>query len=100
LKCDEVGDPRRRTGAISGGTGGMPAAAPAARPPRRSAHPLRLRLLRLLPKHRPRHLRSTGSGRRADGTPLNAPMPGMIVSYQKNVGDTVEKGDTVSFWKP
>ena len=31
----------------------------------------------------------------ADGTPLNAPMPGMIVSYQKDVGDTVEKGDTV-----
>jgi pyruvate carboxylase subunit B len=31
----------------------------------------------------------------ADGTSLNAPMPGMIVSYQKDVGDTVEKGDTV-----
>jgi oxaloacetate decarboxylase alpha subunit/pyruvate carboxylase subunit B len=31
----------------------------------------------------------------ADGTPLSAPMPGMIVSYQKEVGDTVEKGDTV-----
>lgn len=26
---------------------------------------------------------------------MNAPMPGMIVSYQKKVGDTVEKGDTV-----
>jgi oxaloacetate decarboxylase alpha subunit/pyruvate carboxylase subunit B len=24
-----------------------------------------------------------------------APMPGMIVSYQKNVGDAVEEGDTV-----
>ena len=31
----------------------------------------------------------------ADGTPLRAPMPGMIVSYQKNVGDTVAEGDTV-----
>ncbi len=30
-----------------------------------------------------------------EGTPLTAPMPGMVVSYQKNVGDTVEKGDTV-----
>jgi pyruvate carboxylase subunit B len=30
-----------------------------------------------------------------DGTPLKAPMPGMIVSYQKNVGDTVQEGDTV-----
>jgi pyruvate carboxylase subunit B len=31
----------------------------------------------------------------ADGTPLTAPMPGMIVSYSKSVGDTVEKGDPV-----
>ncbi|HDI59730.1 MAG TPA: pyruvate carboxylase subunit B [Desulfobacteraceae bacterium] len=31
----------------------------------------------------------------ADGTPLTAPMPGMIVSVAKNVGDAVEKGDTV-----
>jgi pyruvate carboxylase subunit B len=30
-----------------------------------------------------------------NGTPLKAPMPGMIVSYQKNVGDTVAEGDTV-----
>jgi oxaloacetate decarboxylase alpha subunit/pyruvate carboxylase subunit B len=30
-----------------------------------------------------------------DGTPLKAPMPGMIVRYEKNVGDTVKKGDTV-----
>jgi len=31
----------------------------------------------------------------ADGTPMNAPMPGMIVSYEKNVGDEVAEGDTV-----
>jgi pyruvate carboxylase subunit B len=30
-----------------------------------------------------------------DGTALKAPMPGMIVSYQKKVGDTVAEGDTV-----
>ncbi len=30
-----------------------------------------------------------------DGTPLNAPMPGMIVDFKKNVGDSVEKGETV-----
>ena len=30
-----------------------------------------------------------------DGTPLNAPMPGMIVKYEKEVGDRVEKGETV-----
>ena len=29
------------------------------------------------------------------GVTLNAPMPGMIVSYEKNVGDNVKKGDTV-----
>jgi len=31
----------------------------------------------------------------ADGTPLVAPMPGMIVSYSKEVGDTVTAGETV-----
>ncbi len=29
----------------------------------------------------------------ADGTPLNAPMPGMIVDYKAKVGDSVNKGD-------
>lgn len=31
----------------------------------------------------------------ADGTVLLAPMPGMIVKYEKNNGDTVKKGDTI-----
>ena len=30
-----------------------------------------------------------------DGTPLKAPMPGMIVSYETNVGDSVNEGDTI-----
>nr|MBL0714232.1 acetyl-CoA carboxylase biotin carboxyl carrier protein subunit [Desulfobacterales bacterium] len=30
-----------------------------------------------------------------EGTPLTAPMPGMIVKYEKAVGDSVAKGDTV-----
>ena len=30
-----------------------------------------------------------------DGTPLNAPMPGMIVSYEKKVGESVDEGETV-----
>jgi oxaloacetate decarboxylase alpha subunit/pyruvate carboxylase subunit B len=30
-----------------------------------------------------------------DGTPLKAPMPGMIIRYLKEVGDTVNKGETV-----
>jgi oxaloacetate decarboxylase alpha subunit/pyruvate carboxylase subunit B len=29
------------------------------------------------------------------GTPVLAPMPGVIVKYEKNVGDTVKVGDTV-----
>lgn len=29
------------------------------------------------------------------GTPVKAPMPGVIVKYKKNVGDTVNAGDTV-----
>jgi len=31
----------------------------------------------------------------ADGTPLAAPMPGMIVKYEKQVGDAVSEGETV-----
>jgi oxaloacetate decarboxylase alpha subunit/pyruvate carboxylase subunit B len=37
----------------------------------------------------------TPSEQPTDGTPLPAPMPGMIVRYEKNVGDTVSKGETV-----
>ncbi len=31
----------------------------------------------------------------AEGTPLAAPMPGMIISYQKKIGDSVSKGETL-----
>jgi pyruvate carboxylase subunit B len=31
----------------------------------------------------------------AAGTPLKAPMPGMIVSFAKNVGDSISQGETV-----
>jgi len=30
-----------------------------------------------------------------DGTPLSAPMPGMIISYEKGIGDAVKKGETI-----
>jgi len=30
-----------------------------------------------------------------EGTPVTAPMPGLIISYQKEVGDAIEEGDTV-----
>lgn len=29
------------------------------------------------------------------GTPLTAPMPGMIIKYEKNVGDSVNEGETI-----
>ena len=29
------------------------------------------------------------------GTPVQAPMPGMIVSYEKNVGDEISEGETI-----
>jgi len=31
----------------------------------------------------------------ASGTPVTAPMPGMIIKYEKNVGDAVNEGETV-----
>ncbi len=30
-----------------------------------------------------------------EGTPLMAPMPGTIISYEKNVGDSVSEGETL-----
>ncbi|MCF8113675.1 MAG: pyruvate carboxylase subunit B [Desulfotignum sp.] len=31
----------------------------------------------------------------ADGTPIKAPMPGMVIKYEKMVGDTVDEGETI-----
>lgn len=52
-----------------------PAAVPKAEPPKKAVEPV--------------------SEQPADGTVLAAPMPGMIVRYEKNVGDAVSKGETV-----
>ncbi len=52
-----------------------PAAAPKAEAPKKAVEPV--------------------SEQPADGTVLPAPMPGMIVRYEKNVGDSVSKGETV-----
>jgi oxaloacetate decarboxylase alpha subunit/pyruvate carboxylase subunit B len=35
------------------------------------------------------------TGAAADGTPVTAPMPGMIVNFEKKVGDSVSQGETV-----
>lgn len=38
---------------------------------------------------------ATQTAASAEGTPMTAPMPGMIVSVEKKVGDVVKKGETV-----
>ena len=63
---------------------GAPIAAPAAIPAAASAAPA-------APAAAPK----AAAAAAASGTPLKAPMPGMIVHYEKNVGDAVAKGDTV-----
>ncbi len=38
---------------------------------------------------------ATAAPAAASGTPVPAPMPGMIVSYEKNVGDAISEGETI-----
>ena len=70
-------------------SGGLPAAAPApaAAAPAPAAAPPAAAPTAAAPK--------AAAPTSADGTPLPAPMPGMIVKYEKKVGDTVSEGETV-----
>ncbi|MFK5952118.1 MAG: pyruvate carboxylase subunit B [Desulfobacterium sp.] len=43
-------------------------------------------------KPKPAAAPAAGDG---SGVPVKAPMPGMIIKYEKNVGDTVKKGDII-----
>ncbi|MCD6586549.1 MAG: pyruvate carboxylase subunit B [Desulfobacteraceae bacterium] len=65
----------------------MPTAPIAAAPPAPAAPKL--------PAPKKTHPAPKAAAADTDGTPLTAPMPGMIVSYSKSVGDSVEKGDPV-----
>jgi oxaloacetate decarboxylase alpha subunit/pyruvate carboxylase subunit B len=47
------------------------------------------------PKPAPAKMEIAAPAADVDGTVLSAPMPGMIVSYEKKVGDAVDEGDTV-----
>ena len=38
---------------------------------------------------------ASASMAQGDGTPLSAPMPGMIISYEKGIGDAVKKGEII-----
>jgi len=62
------------------------AALPALRPAPSAAKPSLLKSPEAAPSSKPTA---------AEGIPLIAPMPGMILSYIKEVGDSVEKGDSV-----
>jgi len=66
-----------------------PAAAPAPPKPEEPAPP------------KPKPAKPEPAAADVEGTPLKAPMPGMIVRYSKQVGDAVSKGDTLVIleWK-
>jgi pyruvate carboxylase subunit B len=76
---------------ISLPAGGMPAAAPAATPAPAAAAPAPA----AAPAETPAAAPAAPAPAAVEGTPMNAPMPGMIVSYEKNVGDAVSEGETV-----
>lgn len=90
---DEVGgSPVISYAALAGAVPAAPSApalpaAPAAVPAPKPAPP---KPVASAPKPAPKPAVAAGSG-----TPVKAPMPGMIVKYKKNVGDTVNAGDTV-----
>ncbi|WP_321491719.1 pyruvate carboxylase subunit B [uncultured Desulfobacter sp.] len=66
-----------------------PAATPAAAPAPKSSSP---KPAAPAPKSKSETKPAVATG---SGTPVLAPMPGVIVKYEKNVGDTVNAGDTV-----
>jgi pyruvate carboxylase subunit B len=78
---------------ISLPAGGMPAAAPAAAPAPAAAAPAPAAAA--APAETPAAAPAAPAPAAVEGTPMNAPMPGMIVSYEKNVGDAVSEGETV-----
>jgi oxaloacetate decarboxylase alpha subunit/pyruvate carboxylase subunit B len=78
-------------------SGGTPAAAPAM--PAAPAAPASPAAPAATPAAAPEEKKEAAPAPAAaadtDGTPLPAPMPGMIVKYEKNVGDAVNEGETV-----
>jgi len=78
---------------ISLPAGGMPMAAPAAAPAPAAAAPAPAAAE--APAETPAAAPAAPAPAAVEGTPMNAPMPGMIVSYEKNVGDAVSEGETI-----
>ncbi len=77
-------------------TGGMPAAAPAmpAAPAAPVATPAAAPAA-AAPVAEPEKKAEAAPAADTSGTPLPAPMPGMIVKYEKKEGDTVNEGETM-----
>jgi oxaloacetate decarboxylase alpha subunit/pyruvate carboxylase subunit B len=73
----------------------MPSAAPpaAARPP--VAAPAAPKPAAAEPKEAKPEAPAAAPAAAVEGTPLTAPMPGMIVKYEKQEGDSVSQGETV-----
>jgi pyruvate carboxylase subunit B len=73
-----------------------PAAAPAARVTK-TAHAASKQQAPTAPEKEPapESAEAAKPGADKDGTPVTAPMPGMIISFEKNVGDSVSQGETV-----
>jgi oxaloacetate decarboxylase alpha subunit/pyruvate carboxylase subunit B len=70
-----------------------PAAAPTAPPPPAAPKPAAPKPPE--PEPAPQTPAPAQPGADTGGTAVEAPMPGMIISFEKNVGDTVNQGETV-----
>jgi oxaloacetate decarboxylase alpha subunit/pyruvate carboxylase subunit B len=68
---------------------------PAFRPPAAPAAPKRVAPKPPEPEPAPQTSAPAQPSADTDGTAVEAPMPGMIISYEKNVGDSVNQGETV-----
>jgi biotin carboxyl carrier protein len=78
----------------SAGTAARRAPAVAAAAPETEAP--KLKAEKILKAETPPELQAPGKvNAKRNGTPLTAPMPGMIVRFEKNVGDSVNEGEAV-----
>ncbi len=71
------------------------AAAPPTAPPAAPAAPAAKKAEPVAAKEAKSEAPAAAPAEAVDGTPMNAPMPGMIVKYEKEVGDSVNQGETV-----
>jgi oxaloacetate decarboxylase alpha subunit/pyruvate carboxylase subunit B len=70
----------------------MPAAAPPAAP---AAAPAAKKPQAAEAKETKPEAQAAAPAAAVEGTPVTAPMPGMIVKYEKEVGDSISQGETV-----